>query len=599
MIKLASLLFLGILAQWLSWRIKIPSILPLIIIGLLVGPLSTLLTPDGSKFIDGDALFQGDFLFDFVSLSVGIILFEGGLTLKVREIKFLGGTVRNLIFIGALITFLGGAVAAYFLTHLGIRISFLFGALIIVTGPTVIAPLLRNVKPNPQINTVLKWEGILIDPLGALTAVLVYEFIVAGDTHNQFTFYVLKTFVLSVLTGAVIGILTAFLLYYLLRKNRIPKFLRNVVTLAIVVVSFALANFIHHESGLLSVTLAGIILANLKFEELHDILSFKEDIVIILLSLLFIILSSRMNLADFQMIGINGIWLFVVVVLVLRPLSVFLSTINSGLSLAEKIFISCISPRGIVAAGVASIFSLRLLKSETLSIAEKTDAQMLLPLTFLIIVGTVVTQSLYAIPLAKKLGVRKEKTSGILIIGADEASRYLGRFLQSVGVYTLMADVSHTNIAEARTVGLNTFEGDILSEDIYEEVDMSDFGYMLSITPNTELNIMVCRKYRHDFGEEHTLRIISKREKQIKSLSKPKNVLFQMKADFIELTQLVRMQPKVLEMTFEEDVNCEAFTVQYPQFVPLFIQISSGFVIPISGYVEGYKKGQTLYYIQK
>jgi NhaP-type Na+/H+ or K+/H+ antiporter len=600
MIELSLLLFLGILAQWLSWRIKVPSILPLIIIGLLVGPFSTLLTADGSKFIDGDALFEGNLLFDFVSLAVGVILFEGGLTLKLREVKFLVGPIRNLIIFGSAISFVGGAIAAYYLVGLDIRLAFLFGALVIVTGPTVVAPLLRNIRPNASVNTVLKWESILIDPIGALAAVLVYEFIVSGDTNGQFTFYAFRTFFSSLLTGALVGIVTAFLLFYLLRQNFIPKFLRNVATLALVVLSFAVSDYLHHESGLLAVTVAGIILANLKLDELHDILSFKEDITIILLSLLFIILSSRIDLIDLNLLGWNVFWLFLVIVLFLRPLAVFLSTLGSSLTFKERLFISLICPRGIVAAGVASIFSLRLSQNEDLTPAEVADANLLLPLTFMVIVGTVITQSLYGTSLAKALGVRKVHATGIMILGADEAARYIALLLKSIGIQNLLIDVSHRNVEEANAVGLDTYEGDIFSDTIFDDIDMSQYNYLMALTPGTELNIMASRRMRPELGPKNSFRIISRHEQEISMATTPsKNLLFHQRVDFIELTQLVRKKPELKEMLMEGDLPATRFYELHPEVIPIFIKETNNAIVPVSGYNEIFKEGQTLLYFEK
>jgi NhaP-type Na+/H+ or K+/H+ antiporter len=599
MIELSLLLFLGILAQWLSWRVKVPSILPLILIGLLVGPFSTFLTRDGTKFIDGDALFAGNLLFSFVSLAVGVILFEGGMTLKLREVKFLVRPVQNLIIFGSAISFIGGAVAAHYLVGLDFRMAFLFGALIIVTGPTVIAPLLRNIRPNASVNTVLKWESILIDPIGALAAVLVYEFIVSGDTNNQFTFYALQTFFSSLLVGLVVGVITAFVIFYLFKLHIIPKYLRNVVTLALVVVAFAVSDLIHHESGLLTVTLAGIILANLKFDELHDILSFKEDITVILLSLLFILLSSRINLGDFDLLGWNVLWLFLVVVLILRPLAVFLSTIGSPLTFNERLFIALICPRGIVAAGVASIFSLRLLQNPNLTEAELADAHLLLPLTFMVIVGTVITQSLYGSLLARALGVKKVNATGYLFLGADEAARYLALLLKSMGVPNLLIDVSHTNIAEAQDQGLDTYEGNIFSDDIFDDIDLSVYNYFLAFTPGAELNMLASRRMRGELGLQNSFRIISRHEHDLKEAPNPKNLLFYQRVDFIELTQLVRQEPQLEVLVVEEDTAAGEFFDAHPDMVPVFLKDENDAIIPISNQITALKKGQRVLYFSK
>ncbi|MGB0176595.1 MAG: cation:proton antiporter, partial [Owenweeksia sp.] len=320
MIELASILVLSVLAQWLSWKIKIPAILPLIIIGLAVGPLSTYFTPYGDKLLDGDTIFSGDFLFSFVSISVGVILFEGGLTLKLSEIRYRVGTVRNLLIFGPIITLIGGGLAAHHLLGLNYNLAFLFGALIIVSGPTVVMPILRNVRPNERVNTVLKWEGILIDPLGALIAVLVYEFIQSGGGHGQgVTFEILKEFFITVASGVFVGALAAFFLRYVLQKNRVPEFLRNVFTLGLVIFAFTFSELIQPEAGLMAATFMGIILANIKVNDFKKILSFKEDISLILISVLFILLSSRIDMEQIQKLGWESISLFLIVILVIRP----------------------------------------------------------------------------------------------------------------------------------------------------------------------------------------------------------------------------------------------------------------------------------------
>ena len=349
MLELAGILVLGIFAQWLAWRIKQPAILPLILIGLAVGPFSTLFTPDGSKLLDGDSIFTGDLLFSFVSISVGVILFEGGLTLRIKEIRTQAKTVRNLLLVGIVGTFLLGGMAAHYIMEMSWSMSFLFGALIIVSGPTVVLPILRNVKPNTNINTILKWEGILIDPFGALVAVLVYEVVKSAHPGESYTLEMLQEFFITISSGMVAGAISAGILWYLLAKNQLPKYLRNVFTLGLVILTFAFAEVIHEEAGLMATTVMGIILANTKLEELKKILSFKEDVVLILVSVLFLLLSSRINLNSIETLGWRSMVLFGAVVLLVRPICVFLATLRSDLNWREKVFISWIGPRGIVA----------------------------------------------------------------------------------------------------------------------------------------------------------------------------------------------------------------------------------------------------------
>ena len=437
MIELASILIISVLAQWFAWKVKVPAILPLIVIGLLLGPVSTFMTPDGSKILDGDQIFSGDLLFAFVSISVGVILFEGGLTLKLKEMRHQAGVVRNLLIFGPIITLIGGGVASHYLLGLDYRLAFLFGALIIVSGPTVVTPILRNVRPNEQINNVLKWEGILIDPLGALIAVLVYEFISSTQIDNAETIEVLKEFFITVASGIFVGALAALFLRWILQRNRIPSYLRNIVALGLVVFAFTFAEFISHEAGLMSTTFMGIILANTRVEEFKKILSFKEDVSIILISVLFILLSSRIEVAQIEKLGGNAVILFAVVILVLRPIIIWISTLRSKFNWREKVFMSWIGPKGIVAAAVASLFSLQLTTGEGTNI-DPAQAELILPMTFLVIVGTVILQGSTAKPIARLLGVVREDPSGFLIAGANENARFIADFLRKHEIQVLL-----------------------------------------------------------------------------------------------------------------------------------------------------------------
>lgn len=597
MIELASILVLGIFAQWLAWRIKQPAILPLILIGLLVGPVSTFFTPSGEKLIDGDAIFKGDILFAFVSLSVGIILFEGGLTLKVKEIRHLAKTVRNLLTIGAAITFVGGTAACYFLLGLDLQISMLFGALIIVTGPTVIAPILRNIRATKNIDTVLKWEGILIDPVGALVAVLIYEFIRSQEPGGEYTIIFFKDFFFTIIVGVGVGSAMAFVLYFLIKKRLLPKYLKNIAALAIVVGAFALADAIMHESGLLAVTVMGMILANLRLEELRNILSFKEDVSVILISLLFIILSSRITIEDVSSLGVNSLVLFLVVILVLRPLTVFLSTINSNLSLKEKIFISWIGPRGIVAAAVASLFSLEIINDPSVSLAEREDAALLLPLTFMIIVGTVILQGGSAKLVLKWLKLERREPQGIVFVGANEAARFIASYLKQQNVPVILADTSHVNIVESKAKGLPVFEGSILSDDALEDLEIADKGRLFAMTSNTEINGLANKRFRDEFGENNVFRLISQREMQFKELIKPKNLLFGPNVDFIHLVQKVRKRPQIKELPLAANLDLPLFLSRNRKIIPFFVRTKDNKFHVVSGQPLEVQEGDRLVYI--
>ena len=303
MIELAGIIILGIVAQWVAWKFKIPAILPLLLIGLLVGPIAAeFLSEDGGKWIEpiwnGEkGLFPGDGLYYFVSLAISIILFEGGLTLKRSEIKNVGPVITKLITLGSAITFFGAGLVAHHVFDLGWELSFLFSGLIIVTGPTVITPILRNIPLKKDISAVLKWEGILIDPIGALVAVLVFEFISVGG-GGAFTKMALIEFGKILLFGTSFGFTFAHALAFSINKKLIPHYLLNVVALSAVLLVFVLSDIFAHESGLLAVVVMGMVLGNSNLANLKELLYFKESLSVLLISILFILLSANINIED-------------------------------------------------------------------------------------------------------------------------------------------------------------------------------------------------------------------------------------------------------------------------------------------------------------
>ena len=597
MIELASILIISVLAQWFAWKVKVPAILPLIVTGLLLGPVSTFLTPDGHKLLDGDQIFSGDLLFAFVSISVGVILFEGGLTLKLKEMRHQAGVVRNLLIFGPILTLIGGGIASHYLLGLDYRLAFLFGALIIVSGPTVVIPILRNVRPNEQINNILKWEGILIDPLGALMAVLVYEFIQSAQIENAETVEVLKGFFITVASGMFVGALAALFLRWILQRNRIPGYLRNIVALGLVVFAFTFAEFISHEAGLMSTTFMGIILANTRVEEFKKILSFKEDVSIILISVLFILLSSRIEVAQIEKLGGNAVILFGVVILVIRPIIVWISTLGSKFNWKEKLFMSWIGPKGIVAAAVASLFSLQLTTGNVTNI-DPAQAELILPMTFLVIVGTVVLQGSTAKPIAKMLGVVREDPTGFLIAGANENARFIADFLRKAGISVILADSSKTNIREAQRLGFEVYEGNILGDSVYEELDLTQTGQLLAITSSAEINNLALKYFEDEFGEDRLFRITSKNELEMSDIELPRNVVFNGKVDYLNLAQAVR---KNHEMKVEDCHDGEEYQEikkhNKSKIIPMFVMKENGEIELITRDVPHFNRGDKLAYL--
>ena len=460
MIELAGIIILGIIAQWFAWRLKLPAILPLILIGLMVGPVATLYTEDGAKLIEPiwngkKGLFPGEGLYNFVSLAISIILFEGGLTLKRAEISNVGPVITKLITLGTVVTFFGAGVAAHYIFELSWQISFLFSGLIIVTGPTVIAPILRNIPLKKDVSTVLKWEGILIDPIGALVAVLVFEFISVGE-GQAFTKTALIEFGKILLFGTTFGFTFAHALAFAIKKDFIPHYLLNVVSLSVVLLVFVESDLFAHESGLLAVVVMGMVLGNMNLPNLKELLYFKESLSVLLISILFILLAANINVSDVALIyNWKSLALFAIIVFIIRPLGVFLSAQGSDLKWNERLFIGWVGPRGIVAAGIASLFGSKLLAK------GEPGAEYITPLVFMIVLGTVLLNATTARMFAKMIGVFLTKSEGILIIGASKVSRLIGNYLKKNNRHVVLIDNNQTNVEKAKKSGLEALTANI------------------------------------------------------------------------------------------------------------------------------------------
>jgi len=575
MIELAGIIILGIIAQWIAWKFKIPAILPLILIGLFIGPISTLISQDGNKWIEpvwnGEfGLFPGERLFNFVSLAISLILFEGGLTLKKEEIKNVGPVIYKLITLGSFTTLIVAAVAAHYVIGLNWPLSFLFSSLIIVTGPTVITPILRNLPIKKDISTILKWEGILIDPIGALVAVLVFEFISVGGEHgSRYTQEALIEFGKIIIIGFSIGFTSAYAFSMALKQKLIPHYLLNVVALALVLGVFVLSDLFANESGLLAVVIMGMVLGNMKLDALKDVLYFKETISILLISILFILLSANIDMADLALIyNWKSLILFIIIVLIVRPLGVFLSSNNSDLQKKEKIFISWVGPRGIVAAGIASLFGLKL----TMQGVE--NANYITPLVFMIVMGTVLLNATTARLVARITKVLLIKSEGILIIGASEPARLIATYLMNNNRRVVLIDSNPTHISNAKKANLEAIECDIYSDQLVENIELNDIGYLMALTGSNSINEYAISKLKSHFGEEGAFRLISSEEMHDPK-NNPVHGLFSHTDDYINISEVVRDYPFIndIEITSHEHYEklLDAMRKEI-KTIPLFIK---------------------------
>ncbi len=491
LISLGVVILLGFSAQWLSWRIKIPSIVLLLLFGIIAGPILGYLNPD--------QLF-GEALMPLVSISVAIILFEGGMTLKLNEFRKIGRVVMLLISLGVIVTWVTASLSAYWLFGLNFKVSALLGAVLTVTGPTVIGPLLRNIRPKKGVGNILKWEGILIDPIGALLAILVFEAIlIVGDQQSAgvVLWSLLKTILLATATGGIF----ALLLTFLMKKYWIPDYLHETAALTFVVVAFLISNSFHEESGLLAATVMGIVLTNQRYVPIKGIKDFKENLTVLMIPVLFILLSARLTESDIQLMSYMGILFLSILVFISRPLAVFLSTIKSGLSLNEKLFVSWMAPRGIVAAAVSSVFALKLTE------AGVPQIEYLVPLTFMVIIGTVILYGFTSPYAARLLKVAQSDPRGVIIAGAHVWARELAVVLKKNGFEVVIVDTNKYNISQAKMSGLKAYNESIISEQIIDKINMEGIGKLLALTSNDEANALGVMNFSEIFDKANLYQI--------------------------------------------------------------------------------------------
>ncbi len=571
LLGLASIIVLGIAALWLAWRLRLPSIFLLLVFGFLAGPVT--------GFINPDEIFC-DLLLPIVSLSVAIILFEGGLNLSLTELKKSGRVVFHLITIGTLVTWFTGAAAAYFILDMELEMAVLLGAILVVTGPTVILPLLRHLRPSGDVGSILKWEGIIIDPIGAILAVIVFQVIIAAEGQPAVSIVVFSL-AKAVIGGGLIGAASAIILVQMLKRFWVPDYLHSIVSLALVIAAYIASDYIQPDSGLIAVTLMGIVVANQKRVNVKHIIEFNENLRVLLISSLFIILTARLQIDDITGVIYGGLALLAVLVLVSRPLAVMLSTIGSRLKLNQRLFISWLAPRGIVAASVASVFSLRLQE------AGYAQAEMLMPLTFVIIAGTVTIYGLTASPVAKRLKVAEPNPQGVMMIGGQSWARDIAAALHKEGFRVLVVDSSRVNIAAARMLGVSAYYGNILSQYALDRIDLGGIGRLVALTSDNEYNSLVTLQFINDLGRSEVYQLPAGGEetetKKAVSQHLRGRLLFSPDATYNHLAGLFENGASVKTTDITEEFTYDDYNKHYgDNALPLFLIDSDGKLMVIT-----------------
>ncbi|OHV12953.1 cation:proton antiporter [Kushneria phosphatilytica] len=556
---LALIGLLSLVCQWGAWRMRLPAILPLLIVGIVAGPVTGWLNPDA---------LLGELLFPLISLAVAVILFEGSLTLNIRDLRGHGRTVSRLITWGVAITGIIATLAAHWLLGISWEISAVLGGLLVVTGPTVVTPLLQTLRAQGNLTQILRWEGILVDPVGALLAVLIYEFVAIGQ-ENGAASHTLLLFAQTIGLGLGVGAAGGWLWGLVLRYHWLPQRLHSFGTLMCMLTLFAISNALFEESGLLTVTIMGIWMANMRGIPTEPIIEFKETLTVLLVSGLFILLAARITSDQLAMLSWPS-WIYLAILMfVARPLSVWICTLGSGLSWREKALLAWLSPRGIVAAAVASLFAIKLEQ------AGVEGAEMMVPVTFLVIIGTVVIQSLLSRPIVNLLGVSEPEPTGFLILGANALARTVARELVELGFTVRLTDTSWDAVQEARMAGLPVYYGNPLSEHAVQHLELTGIGRLLPLSPYRELNNLAALHFEHVLGHGNVFRLAEDpgkhaKRRQDKALGHLP-LLFDEKATYAYLASIIGRGGEIKVTRMTENFGLEDYRrIHNNRLLPMF-----------------------------
>ena len=478
----------GLASQWVAWLLRLPGIVILIATGLVLGPITGVFDPQTPS----------EQLTELIGLGVAIILFEGGMDLKLGELKKAGRGVGRLVFLGVPITWVLTAVGAHWIVGLSWPVSLVLGAILVVTGPTVIQPILRYARLNDESASLLKWEGIANDPIGVLLAVLTFQyFTIAGDGFAD-TIVALGS---AIAAALALGGGGGWLIGKLFLRGGVPEHLKPPVLMVLVLVVYTLSNQVQHEAGLLSVTVMGVVLGNMRMSGREDLQRFKENLTIMLVSVLFIVITARLDFDQLLLLDAPAMVLIAAVFFLVRPVAVGLSTIGAKMRQADRILLGWVAPRGIVAAATAGLFGPAMVS------AGYEDARIMLPLVFAVIIATVLLHGLTLGPLGRRLGLAAEDDNGVLIIGASPWSLELAKSLKTLDVEVLLVDGVYRRLKPARMAGIEVYYGEILSEHAEHTLETHHLGHLLCATPNDFYNALVCNALGPEFGRHRSLQL--------------------------------------------------------------------------------------------
>ncbi|WP_299309435.1 sodium:proton antiporter [uncultured Croceicoccus sp.] len=477
---------LGIGAQWVAWRTGWPAIVLMMVAGFAVGPVFGIMDPHHAF---------GELLEPAVAIGVALILFEGGLSLNFKELKKTGGAVWRLVVLGVPIAWFAGSLACYYIAGLVWPVSILFAGILVVTGPTVVLPLLRQSSVAQRPAAILKWEAIVNDPFGAMCAVIAYEYFRAS-ANGATIFDVVPQLVFAAIAAAVLGYAAAWVIAWSFPRGMVPEYLKAPVLLVVVVALFVASNTIQQETGLVAVTIMGIALANMKVDSLRDIHPFKQNIAVIMVSGIFVLLSASLERESLALLEWRFVLFLLAILFLVRPATILISLAFSKVPWNERLFLAWIAPRGIVAVAISGLFALRL------SDLGYGDGSILISLSFAVVVATIVAHGFTVGIVSRWLKVTGSTTPGILMVGATPWSIALAKEMSDIEVPVLIADTSWWRLSKARQQGVQTYHGEILAESTEHSLDLSQFGVLVAATENEAYNALVCNEFAPEIGRD-------------------------------------------------------------------------------------------------
>jgi NhaP-type Na+/H+ or K+/H+ antiporter len=477
---------LGIGAQWIAWRTGWPAIALMLAAGVLAGPVTGLVVPEQTF---------GDLLEPMISVAVALILFEGGLSLNFRELRKTEGAVTRLMLVGIPVGWVLGTLACYYVAGLVWPVAILFAGILVVTGPTVVIPLLRQSNIAPRPRAILKWEAIVNDPFGALCAVITYEYLRrSGEGGTLIS--VATSLVAAAVVAGLIGYGAARAIAWAFPRGHVPEYLKAPVLLVAVISTFVLSNLIQQETGLLAVTVMGVAIANMRLDSLRDIHPFKENVTVLLISGVFVLLSASLDFGVLRQFEWRFIAYLLALLFLVRPATVLLSLAFSKIPWNERLLVAWIAPRGVVAVAMSGLFALRL---DQLGYG---DGSILVTLSFSVVVATIVAHGFSIRYVARWLKVMGARKKGLLIVGSTSWSLSLANQLRQLDVPVMIADTSWQRLSVARQAGIATYHGEILAESTEDRLDLAQFQVLVATTDNEAYNALVCSEFAPDIGRD-------------------------------------------------------------------------------------------------